>query len=348
MRLEETTISVNYLALLTRLCEERSISPESLLKDTGVEHQMLHNSQHFINGVQYSQILKNACQQLADPTFALYYGTRSSISSHGILGFAFMSSQTLRDALILMTKYHRALLTLVELDFKEGQNNASLCIHFTTNLKGYESLLVESIISGLYSIFKSLFNQKISQDKHLEGEYKSNPPIVHFKRNKPDYSNYAYSLLGKHIEFDQEYNQIIIPNYMLNYTMPAFDPNTSKMAEGLCENIVQSLEQKETYPEKVRKIIFSYQDSLPTFHQICDILNLHPRTLSRRLKQYNTSYQIILDEVRKELALEYLSEPDMLIDDVAYALRFNDASSFYRAFKKWTGKTPRNYRLSNS
>jgi AraC-like DNA-binding protein len=345
MRLEETTISINYLGLMIRLCSEKGISEADLLKDSGIDSAILESSHDFVNGEQYYKVLENASKLLGDPTFGLYYGARTSITSHGILGFAFMSSKTLRDALILMTKYHRTLFTLIELQFEEDAKNAYLRINFTTNFKRFENLLAEGIIAGFYTIFQSMFNQDDDQKNEFYSNFLKTPAIVQFKQEEPEYSDFFYKILGKSVEFSKEYNQIVIPVYLLDYMLPESDPNTAKMAEKICQDILQSLEQRETYPEKVRKIIFSYKESLPTFDQVAEVLHLHPRTLGRRLKQYNTSYQVILDEVRKELALEYLADPDILIDDIAYSLRFNDASSFYRAFKKWTGRTPRSYRM---
>lgn len=346
MRLEETTISINYLALMMRLCAERGISTQNLLKDSGIDSSILESGHDFVNGEQYYKVLKNASSLLGDPTFGLYYGARTTITSHGILGFAFMSSKTLRDALQLMSKYHRTLFTLIELQFEEQKQNAYLRINFTTNFKGFENLLAEGIIAGFYTIFKSMFSQDINRDNEFYSNFIKTPAIVQFKQEEPEYSDFFYKILGKSVEFSKEYNQIVIPSSLLDYMLPESDPNTAKMAEKICQDILESLEQRETYPEKVRKIIFSYKESLPTFDQVADVLHLHPRTLGRRLKQYNTSYQVILDEVRKELALEYLANSDILIDDIAYSLRFNDASSFYRAFKKWTGRTPRSYRMS--
>ena len=348
MRLEETTISINYLALMVRLCAEKNITAEELLKNTGIDSKILESSQAFINGEQYYQVLRNASERLGDPTFGLYYGARTTITSHGILGFAFISSKTLRDALQLMTKYHRTLFTLIELQLEEDNKYAYLRIHFTTNLKAYENLIVEGIISGFYTIFTSMFSQEINRNSAFYENYLKNPAQVHFKQEEPEYSEFFYQILGKNISFSKEYNQIVIPKMLMDYMLPEADPNTAKMAEKICQDILYSLEQRETYPEKVKKIIFSHKEELPSFEKVAKELCLHPRTLGRRLKQYNTSYQIILDEVRKELALEYLSNPKIQIDDIAFSLRFNDASSFYRAFKKWTGRTPRSYRIQES
>jgi AraC-like DNA-binding protein len=320
MRLEETTISVNYLALMIRLCAERNISSDDLLKNTGIDPNILTSGNEFINGEQYYQVLRNASSLLGDPTFGLYYGARTTITSHGILGFAFISSQTLRDALQLMTKYHRTLFTLMELQLEEDKKYAYLRIHFTTNFKAYENLLAEGIIAGFYTIFSSIFSNEVRRNSDFYENYLKDPAKVHFKQEEPEYSDFFYEILGENVEFSKEYNQVVIPKIWMDLVLPESDPNTAKMAEKICQDILHSLEQRETYPEKVRKIIFFHKDELPSFEKVAQELALHPRTLGRRLKQYNTSYQIILDEVRKELAMEYLANPMAPVESLRYSL----------------------------
>jgi AraC-like DNA-binding protein len=68
----------------------------------------------------------------------------------------------------------------------------------------------------------------------------------------------------------------------------------------------------------------------------------------KKLKAAGTSYQELLDETRTELAKHHLSDPDMSVDEVAYMLGFSDCSNFTRAFKRWLGVSPREYRNSQS
>jgi len=98
-------------------------------------------------------------------------------------------------------------------------------------------------------------------------------------------------------------------------------------------------------PAQIRAIISrEYGTNFPDFSEICDQLNMTPQTLRRRLKEANTSYQEIKDSIRKDASVHYLSKPELSIDEIALLMGFSEASSFHRAFKKWTGKTPSAYR----
>ncbi len=101
-------------------------------------------------------------------------------------------------------------------------------------------------------------------------------------------------------------------------------------------------------PAQIRAIISKeYGNTFPDFSEICEKLNMTPQTLRRRLKEGNTRYQEIKDAIRKDASVYYLSKPDLSIDEIALLMGFSEASSFHRAFKKWTGKTPSAFRRDN-
>lgn len=69
------------------------------------------------------------------------------------------------------------------------------------------------------------------------------------------------------------------------------------------------------------------------------------RTFQRKLKEVGHSYKELIDELRKDFALSYPKNPDLSIGEVAYLLNYADGSAFNRSFKRWTGRSPREYRL---
>jgi AraC-like DNA-binding protein len=84
----------------------------------------------------------------------------------------------------------------------------------------------------------------------------------------------------------------------------------------------------------------------PRLETLSQRLGLSARTLQRRLREEGTSHQDLLDEVRSELSRRYLLEPELAICEVAYLLGFSEPSAFHRAFRRWTGVTPKAFRMS--
>ena len=77
---------------------------------------------------------------------------------------------------------------------------------------------------------------------------------------------------------------------------------------------------------------------------VAERLGMSARTLQRKLHASGTSHQELLDEMRRDLAVRYLREPGMAVCEVAYLLGFSESSAFHRAFKRWTGTTPSEFR----
>jgi AraC-like DNA-binding protein len=86
------------------------------------------------------------------------------------------------------------------------------------------------------------------------------------------------------------------------------------------------------------------RDGDPTLTQVARKIALSPRTLQRRLKDYGTDFKRLVDDTRRRFSLNYLKNPEHTFTEIAYLLGYSEASAFNRAFKRWTGATPSDYR----
>lgn len=86
---------------------------------------------------------------------------------------------------------------------------------------------------------------------------------------------------------------------------------------------------------------------MPSLSEVAELLHLSPRTLRRRLDDLGTSYNALLSTVRKRIAVRYLVNTAMTTEEIAELLNYSDAANFRHAFKRWTGRSPREYRLIN-
>lgn len=145
--------------------------------------------------------------------------------------------------------------------------------------------------------------------------------------------------------YGQSRSQIVLDRGYMELPLVQNPLSLSKFLKDSLAQLIDGNFHSVGLPAQIRAIISKeYGNNFPDFQVICEKLNMTPQTLRRRLKEGNTSYQEIKDSIRKDASIYYLSKPDLSIDEIAMLMGFSEASSFHRAFKKWTGKTPSAFR----
>jgi AraC-like DNA-binding protein len=99
---------------------------------------------------------------------------------------------------------------------------------------------------------------------------------------------------------------------------------------------------------RVRSMILTDLVRQPSFDSIAERLKMSPRNLRRRLQEEGTSFRELVDEVRAQVAIKYVRDTSLSIEDVTYALGFNDASAFRHAFRRWTDAAPYEFRRAKA
>jgi AraC-like DNA-binding protein len=124
-------------------------------------------------------------------------------------------------------------------------------------------------------------------------------------------------------------------------------PQMALICQQQCQLLQAKLRGSDELVGAIREIIVSSMGQLPHLPEVAAKLAMSPRTLRRRLQERDTTYQHILDEVRIELAKEYVATTRMSVDQIAGRIGFTEAATFRRAFKKWTGQNIKEYRIRN-
>lgn len=164
----------------------------------------------------------------------------------------------------------------------------------------------------------------------------------------PSYTDSLGSAVSVRPLFDASRSYIRFP--AVNLELPVVQTHASLQAF-LDDTVLQliHIEQRPaTVSEAVKRLLGSdFSRGLPTFNQIADRLHTSESSLRRRLLEEQTSFQALKDELRCELAIRYLSEPEARLSDIAERLGFTEQSSFGRSFRQWTGLTPKAWREAN-
>ena len=122
----------------------------------------------------------------------------------------------------------------------------------------------------------------------------------------------------------------------------------AKMSEKLCQEITQKYLGEEDLATRIRHIILRVPGEFPSEAAVADALAVSGRTLRRRLGDRGTSFRDLLDQVRSDLAQQYLRNSTPSVEQIAQLLGYSETTNFRRAFKRWIGLSPREYRLGHS
>lgn len=331
--LTDPLVPVNVPATMIRVAEHKDIPPEEILANTGVELEVLGDPAARLSFQQMMIICENLITKYPDGSVGLDFGAAININQFGMLGYAILSCKDLRSALALGMQYHSLVNPAFTFDISHFDDRFEVC--FTSHIP------FENIYRMACEVFIVSF---CCLSRFLTGRPDIQPLEVHLNHPEPAYSAKYLEYFECPVLFDQPRTQLVIQPELLDLPLMMADQATAAMAEKQCAEILSRMGPKEGLIAKVRRIMLSDPGNFPSVEELAKDLATSTRTLSRSLQDLGTSYQKLLDEVRKEMAIEYLRNSSLPIEEVAQLVGYNDPSNFRKAFRRWTQNVPSYYR----
>lgn len=311
-----------------RLAQNSGISPDELL-DYALP----------VTVEQHLQIIRNAVALAERTDWYFGWGQRMAAHFHGPITLALLSARCLGDGLDAFLKfipgrvpYHR-WSGYAEQDFFVCQ------VEELIDLGTARTTLVEIPLLVMHEYVRTLRPGTLAGAR-IEVSY---PPPPHAER-------YGQSYLCP-VLFGQARNALVIPSAWREVRNVGYDEATWLSALQQCQALCVTKEELDTL-NAVRRVLFNYfgrgeaERPVPTLDDVAKILHMSPRTLIRRLRALDTTYQKVCDGVQKHRARELLANPALSIHLIAIKLGYGNATSLVRAFKRWYGTTPGAYRTN--
>jgi len=330
----------------------RGFSQEQALVGTGLVPADLENLDLRVSYRQRIQQLGNMLALIGDNGFWLDYPNEVSISDYGLLGYAMMSSATLDKAVQIGVKYHRMAGSLFNLAFlkeevgsEEGASDEGAS-EGGQREEGHAILRLDEVLAegevGQY-VAESLFVGLTPLISLLLGK-PFQPLEVHFSYTKPEYASRYAQAFGCPVYFDKPFSEFHFDANLLTHPLAEADSSTAQTCEESCRKILNQLDIGVDIISNICHLLLSTPGEFPKLDAIANKLSIGTRTLRRRLKGLGTSYQKILDDVKKELAIEYLQTTTLSVQEISDLLGYSEVTNFRRAFVKWVQLSPYQYR----
>lgn len=323
-------------AAATGLCmfiKEHGGDADRILGMSGINPEDLQHPTQSLGLANYCQVFEEAAHQSGCDNFGLYYGHQFQPQALGLLGYIGLCSSTVEQALINVARafpYHQqnSLICLVD----DGE-----CYRFDYQVRHRAILSKRQDAELSLGIINNLI-------RHVLGSQWA-PRAVHFEHPRPESWHEHCRLFNAPVYFEQQCNSLIIPKLNLGRRMPASDPTLLIVMQ---DAIRQLNTQEKTLPNIVDDTIVQVRNQLlsgePVMEVVAEKMGLSSYSLQRRLRDQGVSFTVIVDKTRCELATHYLLQHHLPISELAPLLGYSEASAFSRAFRRWFGISPRQWR----
>jgi len=320
-----------YAAHVVRLVERWNVSADELLAGTGQTRASLEDPSSRISDEQMHRISLRALALTKEPALGFHLGRAVSITAHGSVGLAVMTSRTLGDAFMVAARFFPLRSGHIELVYRVDGEFGVFELVPRANFEGIEVFEIESLYSGLGHILSLLVERPFQCT--LDVRY---PEPKHFR-------GYAHLFPGP-ARFGRPENRIIFPLSQLDLPIRLADDFASRDAIARCEAELAQLGETSTLLVAIRRQIRNRDRGFLSLTELADLRGVSARTLKRRLEEHGTSFQEILDDLRRDRAIRLLELDGYSVDRVAEDLGYADTANFRRAFKRWMGATPSEWR----
>jgi AraC-like DNA-binding protein len=319
-------------ALAAELAAE-GVSVRDLFARTGVDVGQLEDARARISHRQRLAIYRNAKRLARRSDIALLAGARQRISDYGIYGYAMTSSRTFGDSLLFSLDHVTMAGPAVrQISFRIEGKTAILRSHGLDTLGDLLPFAAEFWRSSMTALFSRV----------LETAFPSKRMVFPFPA-PPHFRNYE-RMFNCPIDFDADRMEWHFDADVLDMPCPNANPITAKICQQVCDVVLVEGAGESELVRRIRAACLNNPNRFPTAIRIASELGLSLRTFHRRLAQEGLSYQSIVDGMRRSLATELLENTHMGIDMIAERIGFADATSFRKAFKKWTNRSPSDFR----
>jgi len=319
--------------LLWNMLEKYHQDPDAVFRGVHLDPELMYQP-----GARYAvdkvNNLWEASQRLIkDPCFGLTAAQCWHPSYLGSLGYALLVSTTLRIVLERLIRFHKVVSDVQYAEIYENKDHGTLVfIHTHKDMDSYLKIRADASFAWLLDILRVNFQKDFS------------PVSINLRHSRPACVGKYYELFQCPVNFDSPVSSMELPLDVIDQELPGGNRELAELNDQMTTKYLATLDGK-TLIARVKKFIVEHLPSgNATLENVASDLHYSTRTLQRLLQEEETTFISLLNETRMELAKQYIQDKNMDLIEIAFLLGFSEQSTFSRSFKRWTGKSPGQYR----
>lgn len=305
------------------------LSADEILAGSELTLAQIQDYHTLISFRQKLKIFANIKALSTEPDIALKLGQKARFSDFGFLGYAVISSATVGEAIFLGFKYIRLAGPVFQKKIKLEGDQALF--------EGIDVLSLGDLLPFCCEYWFSAINALCADA--INHPFPSRQ--IRFPYPPPDYAECYEQTFNCPVTFNSDTPQWYFDPAFLQESLPRANALTTQMCIQSCDELLKIVARQDCLADRISDILLKSAGRFPNADQVAEQLNTSSRSMSRQLKKEGLTFQQVLDNTRKSMAMEYLTQTQLTIEEIASRVGYSEASNFRNAFKNWTGMTPK-------
>ncbi len=312
---------------------EKNHPQQQALERAGINPTVMNNSNQRVHTDQVARLFKTV-QETLDDEFMGFTQTQCKVGLFATMAELVSHCSTLGELLDKAINFYNLVSNDIPMKLSRSQGNAVVSFQLTQPHLDPEHFMAEFWLV-IWHRFPSWY---IGQPIRLQE--------THFTFSPPQHRDELQIMFPSQLHFNRSANRLIFDAQYLDKPLVRSDQELETYVQNAPADVMTIPGSDSTLEAKIERIIGQRHPDRLVFapiHQLAEELGISSQTLHRRLRESATSYQKIKDNLRREVAIQKLVNERLSVDQVADIVGFTESRSFTRAFKHWTGLTPREY-----
>jgi AraC-like DNA-binding protein len=325
-------LSIFLVRALIEAAENAGLRREAFLEAAGFDPARVERREERITLEEYDALTEVARRLTNDPAMGLHMGQTLNATAHSLAAHLVAHAKTLRDAIDNLTRYHRILTGRTYIRLVETGESATLLAEIAPGSLASRRFRAEVAVTGLSRMIRYFARD-------------ARPQLVAFQHAAPDYAAEYRAIFDGDERFSQPFTGVVFDRAHMSAVQLNADEPFAAALRFQAEKELARLAQSTSYADRLREHIL---DPKTTNRRDMAFaarrLGMSARSLRRKLQLEGLSYTDVVDEALATLAKRLLADEQRTIEQTAYDLGFSAPSAFHKAFKRWTGVTPSDFR----
>ena len=330
---EDTELRIGATMALPDVLRGLGVDPAMVLAEAGFDLALFNSPENMISFQERGRLMAHCVTRTGCQHLGLLVGQQSGLHSLGMTGLLAKYSPDVGTALRNLTNFMHLHVRGAVTNLTVDGTSAVVSYLVSQSDSQANDQIGDGAVAATFNILRSLCGPLWR------------PSQVVFAHRQPEDIAPFQRYFQAPLVFDAVQNAVVFPVHWLNHSLDQNDPEVL----GMLRQQVEALEDKygKDFPGKVRRVLrAAVMTRQANAGHISAMFSMHSRTLRRHLQKFDTNFEELLDEIHYETARQMLEDSRMTVSQIASALNYTDASSFTRAFGRWSGLTPARWRTA--